>query len=204
MDTKLTSAVTIAWLSLPATSFAVPTVYSYTGQYYSIIQDDPTVPGSYAEGMRIEGSFVVPDVIPPDSAVVLNPLRDEIGSIRFTDGRIRYDAGINFSPFSITTDSTGNVIDWSFRLSRYNFSEAELPPRFFSELHTTSRCSGGTPCDTASIRPSALVGADQGIAIAIGTWAVRPVPEPSKWALLLAGIALVSVAVTRRLSSGRV
>jgi PEP-CTERM motif len=184
MKPKLLLACTCLGL-FPAISFAAPTVYSYTGELYSFIEDQDPPAGTYTTSMKLVGSLTLSEAIAPNSNEHAHG--DEILNLSFNDGRIEYNKAHLASSFLLSTGSTGNIIDWIFQFYR---------PNPTSDAYSASAYSNGVYGDIAGVFGS---GTDQAETLgAIGSWTVTPVPEPSTSALFIAGLALVGFGSHRR------
>ena len=87
MNTKLVLACASLVALLPATGLAVPTVYSYTGPFYSEIDDPALPPGTYTTSMRVTGSVTLAEKIAPNGVVNVNVLDSSVLAFDFNDGR---------------------------------------------------------------------------------------------------------------------
>ena len=190
MQTKLVLAC--ASLLLPVTGSAVQTTYTYTGLPYTIVQNADEIPGEYDTSMSVSGFLTLSEAMPASSSVRLDD-SPSILSFDFFDGRLHYTntdqtTGTNFF---FTTDASGVPQSWSVHIGR----RSGLPSGAVN-ADTHIEATG----DSAHIHtsPSGIFDAAGTGLWNIGTWTVTPVPEPSEYALLLAGIALVGFAAHRR------
>jgi hypothetical protein len=186
----------LAWAALsglvPITTAAVPTVYSYTGLPYTSIHDDPSVAGSYTTSMSIIGSITLNEALAPDTSVSLDGEDPRILSFSFHDGRFTYDQWSGSGSFTLDTDNIGRIRAWEILV------EGEVPGlltqaySFSHHIHTVS--------DSASHRlPMPGAGIDFASSYVTGSWTVTPpVPEPSKYALFIAGIVLLGFVAKKR------
>ena len=196
MNTRFVLACTSLVALLPATSEAMPTIYTYTGApFEGFLHEDPPI-GRYTPEMRITGSLTLADAIAADSGFSFDNTSPQLLAFSFSDGLIIYNnLNVETARFSLTTNPTGDgMVDWFVRAYR-----GRRPPDIEDSgltVHNPGGC-GITACD------SALTGAYlSGYAYAsnsnIGAWTVTAVPEPETYALFLAGIALVGFAAHRR------
>lgn len=187
---KILACASVAAL-LPATGFAIPTIYTYTGAPFSSFVDFAGIPGAYDNSMRVTGSVTLADALAPNTALT-NVIPT---SFSFSDGRTQItnanldSNSINF--ISLATNASGGVGGWDVSLRRVS----GLPsPADVAFIGSTSPCSG--QCDIGVLAMG--VSNDEGVSTLPGTWNVTPVPEPSTYALFLAGIALVGFAAHRQ------
>jgi pimeloyl-ACP methyl ester carboxylesterase len=87
--------------------------YTYTGNTFTSVHDDPNVPGSYDTSMRVSGSFELSTALPPNRAIsdrlFVTPL-----SFSFGDGRsviTNTSPSLNFF-INVGTDAAGNITKW--------------------------------------------------------------------------------------------
>jgi hypothetical protein len=197
----------LAWASLiailPATSLAVPTVYTYTGTPYTrFLESDSGMPGAYDTTMSVTGFIALSDSLTPNTTTDFGvPGAPSILSYSFFDGRVTHtNHNATVSPLLIfTTDSSGAISDWQVHLER---ADALLPNgATFAELNTVGgpTCAFTISCDNAFIAIGGI-GGDAALSadLTTGTWTVTAVPEPSAYALFLAGLGLVGLAAKRR------
>jgi len=194
MNKKLLIATCIGVGLLPATSFAVTTLYTYSGQSYSSIRDDLVPAGTYTNSMRTIGSIALQDAIAPNSVVTLITGDPTISSFSFSDGRFTYTPGsADGWSFTLDTNSTGGIESWSLAVSIL----APTSDASIVQILSNGPCTL-VPCDSASLVEGGGAIADVAQSLSIGNWTVTPVPEPSTYALFLAGIALVGFAAHLR------
>jgi len=191
MKKKLLSCACLTLL--PATAFAVPTIYTYTGTPYTTIVDQTPPPGTYTTEMRLTGSITLADAIAADSAVLFSDASADLQALTFNDGRRSYGQA-NVTPgsvnISLTTDTSGAISSWSLGMFR-NAPTAGILGHFLS----FSSCAS-IACDTVFLHAAAAA-ADVGQSALPGSWTITAVPEPSAYALFVAGIALVGFDVHR-------
>jgi hypothetical protein len=181
----------------PPISTAVPTVYSYTGAFYTEINDSPFVPGSYTSAMRLAGSITLADAIASSSSISIGWDSPTVLAASFDDGRFTYTKGSTpgfGGALSLSTDATGAISNWNVSVSRPDpapgISSATARSGFICALVIE-------PCDFASV--SSPIGAvENSFSIELGAWTITAVPEPSKYAFILAGLGLVGYAAHRR------
>ena len=194
MKTLLLSA-TLAAL-LPSTGLAVPTVYTFTGAPYTQIEDSPEIPGTYDTSMRVTGSLTLAAPLAPNT-----PRRGvDPTSFAFSDGRLasaftqdNIDPLVGITFFSLGTNAGGDVVDWDFEVAR---GASGLPsPATFAAVAGSTISGQYRTVGFLSIDGNRT---DEGRNFFGGTWTVTPIPEPSTYALFLAGIAIVGFAAHRR------
>ncbi len=190
-------------------SSAATTTYSYTGPLYL------AATGLYSDSMRITGTFSTASALPKNMA--LTPIGPYGGSnlvtrYSFFDGVSTY-TNVNsvllyedFSQFSVSTDSSGNVASFNIGLM------APAPPNtvgepmnaialspFLTQATTATSCSMviAGACNTIPLN-----GANVAISNSpgpVGVWeiesAAAAVPTLSEYALVALGIGMVMLAV---------
>jgi hypothetical protein len=169
---------------LPATSVAVPTIYTYTGRPYTLIHDVNAPAGTYTTDMNLSGSITLMNAVPPNTATefILGDSA-EVLNFSFNDGRVEYPLG---RLFMFTTDASGGIAQWHVELVD--------APAGFAMARAWTVTGGDFASVSARNRES-----DRAQSIVPGTWTVTPIPEPETYALFLAGIAVVGFAAHRRI-----
>jgi hypothetical protein len=175
---------------------AVNYTYTYAGNSFTSIVDDPSVPaGTYTASMSVSGSFTLAAPLAPNLDANIS---GSVLSLNFTDGRNVLDSLGDIVAFGIKTDGSGAITEWNVVLQRVegvNIGDqtANIETRFVPTLkkdfgrllectapRSASKCFGGE--DTAQVLNNP------------GTWSV--VPEPST--ALFMGLGLVGLAGVKR------
>ena len=158
--------------------------YTFTGENFDTIVDSPAVPGTYTTAMSISGSFETASALPALFSGVVTPL-----AFSFTDGRTVFSnpfPGTTLAnQFLFTTDAGGNITDWNIQLA-------------YSSGATIFNLLSSTGVGNASITNPG--GADTAgiIKVCTGIWCTAtPMPEPSTYAMMVAGLALLGFVARR-------
>lgn len=190
---------------LSGAGLAAPTIYTYTGAFYDYVALDADPPaGSYTTAMRLTGSITFPEAIAPNSTLVFDHNTPGV-SFQFNDGRFDFTnanlgTGFGFSGSlggSIETDASGGVASWYLGIVRV----APVPDASHAYVSSTPY-PGGVGYDDVTLYGFDgvnFVGWDRVGSSMPGSWTVTAVPEPSAYALFVAGIALVGIAAKRRM-----
>lgn len=96
--------------------FAANVIYTYTGNNFTNIIDNPSVPGSFDTSMRVSGTFELSSALPPNRS-----LSDFVIPLSFSFGNGRSiitntSPGLSRQEFRIATDATGNITQWQLSL----------------------------------------------------------------------------------------
>jgi len=193
MNPKLIIACASLSALLPGTSIAVPTIYSYVGTPYTPFWNGITIPGAYTNSMRLTGSITLKEAIAPDSHISTRGHRPEVLAFSFNDGRVEHTKANapSFAQFILLTNASGGIEHWNILIRRY------IDP-WTAVLSTYGNCDPGFWCDDVELSPEDGRRGDRAYTVLKGSWTVTPVPEPSTYALFLAGIAIVAVAARLR------
>jgi hypothetical protein len=195
-------AATLAFaslLSIPAVASAAAD-YSYAGNSFETIGDDPLPAGTYTTEMRITGSFELASELGPN--LVWNTIAQGVLSYSFTDGRNRLtEVNSRIVEFMVSTDGSGKVRQWSIYIAqdldadvgaRAGNIRISYGPSGSFEVGWLVECleldSLGDACS--------LVGIDVGEVRGLAGVVVATVPEPSTASLL--GLFLAGIAAVRR------
>lgn len=180
---------------LPATSVAVPTIYTYTGKPYTSIHDDQLPSGTYSTDMRVTGSIILHEAIGPNASVSPSIY---FATFSFNDGRVTYNEGnvgaIGYGSINLETNSSGGIDAWRIELD----TPLEPSPDGAFLLLKSSCVLVFESCDHASYISGPTIGVDVAESRIAGTWTVTSIPEPSTYTFFLAGIALVGLGARRR------
>jgi hypothetical protein len=181
---------TVALLA-PLTTSAVPTIYSYEGAPYTSFEDGNRTEVSYTAGMRITGSILLDDALPP--SFPLQTVNSMIATYTFNDGRVTYAPGANnVARVALGTDAAGEIDTWSITV---NNGLVDNTPGFSGLAHTEGLpCGGISSCDFAAFAVLAI-GTDSATSFVPGTWTVTAVPEPSQYVLSVIGLVLIGIAL---------
>jgi len=92
-------------------------IYTYVGNNFEFIFDDPATPGTYTTEMRVSGYFALEN--PLNASMPLTYISDQIVEFEFTEGRNTINAVNAISPriIGVATDNNGNITGWDIRLS---------------------------------------------------------------------------------------
>jgi hypothetical protein len=192
MKTKLVLACASLLALLPATGLAVPTVYSYTGPFYSEIIDS-AYPGTYTTSMRVTGLVTFAEKIAPNTIVNIALGNPSVLSYGFNDGRFDYNLGnVYQGQLVFETDASGGVAEWFVSV---NIAPAPGVPNSHASTRSNP-CNASNVCDAAYVQEK--FNYDRANVYGAGSWTVTAIPEPQTYALFLAGIALVGFAAHRR------
>jgi hypothetical protein len=197
-------------MSLAAPTSAAVVVYTYTGNNFNFFNNSGSgfTGVTYAAGDHISGSLTLASALAPNLTFAAVTAID----FSFTDGHHTFTpANTNFAPpynsaFYFSTNAVGVISDWSLRLIDPNVSASnpnlsalysdKTPPVFARDEAYQTRCSS-VSCNAADV-----LGSSGGtITNTPGTWTVETVtavPEPQEWAMLLAGLGIVSAMARRR------
>jgi hypothetical protein len=188
----LVGAVLVFSSTTPATS---ATVYTYTGNPYTFIDDDPVPIGSYDMTMRVTGSFTVNNTLP--GGLSLQDISANLLNFSFSDGRNSplTDANAHADSFEVATDASGALTQWRISITEpfplsattiINISTLNVAP-FTSKLQNDeARTIACTAVDSKGC--STEDGADDAIAHFVpGTWTVVT-PLPTALPLFASGL----------------
>lgn len=193
---KFLSACAAALILLPAMSFAVPTVYTYTGPNFTDVENQSAL-GGYTFDMSFSGSITLTDAILPNSFESFGSGSPLILGFSFSDGRMQYtnvNLGIfGSASFEFQTNDEGQIQSWDLRITLDMPTDGVL----FAQAFSKSLCGGPEPCDRVELNDGEVL--DTAFVFGSGSWTVTSVPEPSTYALFIAGIALVGFAAKRRI-----
>jgi len=176
----------------PATAFAVPTVYTYTGAQFSNVPDSGAIPGQYDTGMRITGAITLDGAITPSTTVSFSDVSPNLIAFNFNDGRFNYTPNNVDAAVSLVTNASGGISAWSI------FMQGSIPAANVGSFQVDSGTPCSTFCDRVVLTNLLNTAQDRAESLNLGSWTVTPVPEPSTYAFMLAGIALVGFAAHRR------
>jgi hypothetical protein len=175
------------------------TIYTYTGNNYTTIED-PTLPaGSYTTSMRLTGSFTLANSLPGGltNETIKNGLTGIVLDYSFTDGRNTFTAANSGAgaSFLVSTDATGAITDWTIQVNIGSVVPIGQQILFFQtnlngDIAQIVQCTQqeGSSCITIS--------ADTGATQTAGTWHIAspsPVPLPAPLFLLAAALGCVGV-----------
>lgn len=168
----------VAWVLVSQGPAAATTIYTYTGNPFTVITDSPGIPGSFTTSDSISGSFSVAAPVAPGSGSVLTNV---VSSYQFSNGRTQFnETNSRLDSLSISTDAAGQVSAWGFVFSA-GYLDAGGIRVAVSDL---GEDLGGI------IQPLAQdVGS---VSDQPGTWAITTVPEPRASAFALVSILLVA------------
>ena len=150
--------------------------------------------------MRVTGSVTLAEKIAPDSVLNVNVDNPSVLAFSFNDGRFEYTKANQVTGHGTvvltTNTSDDNIASWQI----FAGLVAPAPGIGSAGVRTVGPgCLLGGPCDTGlavdNFNPANV---DRGESFVAGSWTVTAVPEPSTYALFLAGIALVGFAAHRR------
>lgn len=180
-----------AALAAPLSSAQV--TYTYTGNNFTNFQHgDPIPAGSYNTSMSVSGSFEVASVFTPFVGYNFTPL-----SYAFTDGRNLFTSAFpaGFAYFEIVTNASGQIDWWNIQL------RDEPSPSNIRQIMTFSTgILSGQDSGLIQVNNPPVSFDTAWINSQPGSWtaAVTPIPEPSTYALMLAGLGLLGFAARRR------
>ncbi len=183
-------------------------IYTYVGNNFQFVFDDPATPGTYTTEMRVSGYFVLEN--PLEASMPLAYISDQIVEFEFTEGRNIINSANAYSPriIGVATDNDGNIAGWDIRLST-EFPNPLTPGDRSWGIETTSNflsveadlvgveeCSvvspGGESCgdpfDSIPFEDRAYV------ALSPGTWTVSTqssVPLPAMIPAFVAALAML-------------
>jgi hypothetical protein len=168
---------------------------TYTGLNYTLADDPP-----FTTSMNITGSFSLEDPLAPNLSST--PIRDQLLSLDFSDGVATYTlANATIALFSVSTDVSGNIVEWDIVLDIPLPSPTEVgdTTHHLNIVRNIVRTVFGTG-DSASLVPCGIVEQGQCVEFGIqaiaavdtsGIWTASPVTvlEPGSLFLLLSGFA---------------
>ena len=123
-------ALTVIASSVLAASFSfgtarAATVYTYTGNPYTFIQDLDPPAGTYNNSEKITGSFTVNN--PLGANLNLVDITGPVQSFSFFDGRNTItDQNFTFADFVVSTDASGALTAWNIDVRIGNFDPQQL------------------------------------------------------------------------------
>jgi hypothetical protein len=92
------------------------TVFTYTGNNFTQIIDQPFPDSTYTTSMNISGSFTIANPLAPNLSTNVT---GDLLSFSFSDGRstiTNLNADSQFTNFIVTTNGTGNIVGWGILL----------------------------------------------------------------------------------------
>ena len=128
--TVIASGVLAASFSFGTTHAA--TVYTYTGNPYTFIEDSTPPAGTYNNTEKITGSFTVANPLPGN--LNLADITAPVQSFSFFDGRNTItDQNFTFlGAFSVSTDASGALTVWNIDVGIGNLDPQQLEIRISS------------------------------------------------------------------------
>ncbi len=171
-------------------------IYQYTGSHYTNAQ------APYNTSMFIEATVELPSLLAPNLYLVfVTPV-----SFSVFDGVITVDSSnTNSLNFTVSTDSSGNIIDWAFYVNYNPIMTGEFGAEIFSDSTIfapgfaleTARIVG---CTSAACTEFQYVAEADPNYIA-GTWSVSAVPVPAAVWLFGSGLlGLIGIAGRKKAS----
>lgn len=200
MDAQsIRSIFLLALMLLACSSAQAATIYQYTGNNFTTIDDSPTPAGEYTTSMSVSGSFTVSSPLVEGGNDILNSITE----YSFSDGRNELTEENSFVLNGLfVLDGTGDITFWIFNILHDSFAAGASVGELIFATEITSqsgdnatygRCAAliGDKCN--NLDPIAI---DRGITPNPGNWGTAPVPVPaSVW---LFGSALGLLGWMRR------
>ncbi len=179
-------------------------IYSYSGNAFDAFRDDAFPAGTYDASMRVTGWFEVSSALEANRSLsILTPTSFSFSDGRnvLNDGNVTALTSATTSFLQIATDSTGAISSWY--VSLFSFSTGSIITAK-SDLSLWGPAQGTG--DFASTEPnwfSPTTQRDDGIVFGnAGSWTstavAAPIPEPETYAMLLAGLAILTLHARRR------
>jgi hypothetical protein len=117
--TGLLVVVAAALSALAAGNANASAVYTYTGNNYTDLFDDPVPSGNYTAAMGVSGSFTLASPLAANLVWLSTEsfITSDVVSFSFFDGRNTLtNLNTSFSQFEVSTDATGAIVEWSITL----------------------------------------------------------------------------------------
>lgn len=134
---KLAAALVLT-IVLPISVSSAATVYSYSGNAFSLFSDSTPPLGMYDTSMRVTGKFIVADPLPE---MAFGDIRSLVSYAEFSDGRNTLST-LELPETSYTlnfeVNSTGEITRWVVE-----FQQAWSRPSFVGEVREVIQTQGG-------------------------------------------------------------
>jgi hypothetical protein len=192
LSTVLAVMVVVAsFLGISTSAWAI-TTYSYTGNNFTTTVDSPSLSGVYTTSMHVSGWFEVASPIAGNASnLIITPT-----SYSFFDGRNTYTNANSVldpssSPFQVSTDGTGKIINWYIGVSRSGTGNLitwnNSPLAHEGNVSLVYDHGSVQPVLTSSNRDTGDVNNNPGV------WTSNTTPTPIPGALLLFGSGLLGL-----------
>ncbi len=208
MTRNLLAGITALALSAICSSPAsAATIYTYTGQLFAFVTNNPAQPLSYDKTMSVTGSFTVAS--PLAAGLSLQDISADLLSFSFNDGLGTLTNANAQGSFVVTTDASGALTQWLIQIAtplEIGFNEEIDTLNFFpgggkdvddqADVFDCTQISGGGKC-TLFAENSADSPLNP------GTWSAAaepppPTPLPAALPLFATGLGIMGLFGWRR------